>query len=73
MDRNKNFKPEVRDWFVALRKESVDRNEEPEATHVPCSVALRKESVDRNNSITATRTFEFDVALRKESMECFSF
>ena len=58
---------------VALRKESVDRNEEPEATHVPCSVALRKESVDRNNSITATRTFEFDVALRKESMECFSF
>lgn len=36
-------------------------------------VALRKESVDRNNSITATRTFEFDVALRKESMEWFSF
>ena len=58
---------------VALRKESVDRNIEKECLKGTTSVALRKESVDRNNSITATRTFEFDVTLRKESMECFSF
>ena len=53
---------------VALRKESVDRNNicNP-ATTLP-SVALRKESVDRNllpKSVTARDT----VALRKESVD----
>ena len=36
------------------------------------SVALRKENMDRN-SRTAASTFSKTVALRKESMECFSF
>ena len=34
---------------VALRKESVDRNEWIKAQYPGCRVALRKESVDRNN------------------------
>ena len=35
-------------WHVALRKESVDRNQRgPQKCHA-CRVALRKESVDRN-------------------------
>ena len=49
VDRNKNFKPEVRDWFkVALRKESVDRNGDAWIGLDSSGVALRKESVDRN-------------------------
>ena len=35
-------------FAVALRKESVDRNEHAEPTEQAQSVALRKESVDRN-------------------------
>ena len=34
--------------LVALRKESVDRNEWIKAQYPGCRVALRKESVDRN-------------------------
>ena len=33
---------------VALRKESVDRNQNDNPTQVDAEVALRKESVDRN-------------------------
>ena len=33
---------------VALRKESVDRNVDPESDSLTDDVALRKESVDRN-------------------------
>ena len=33
---------------VALRKESVDRNVDPDADALTDDVALRKESVDRN-------------------------
>ena len=36
--------------FVALRKESVDRNENAKPTKQAKGVALRKESVDRNYS-----------------------
>ena len=37
--------------MVALRKESVDRNEHPKpAEQIKVLVALRKESVDRNFS-----------------------
>ena len=40
---------------VALRKESVDRNDIAELTaHLPL-VALRKESVDRNTAFLAAR------------------
>ena len=35
-------------WYVALRKESVDRNNFTLTKDVPAGVALRKESVDRN-------------------------
>ena len=34
--------------YVALRKESVDRNDQSEHRARPGVVALRKESVDRN-------------------------
>ena len=34
--------------YVALRKESVDRNTLHETLNLTISVALRKESVDRN-------------------------
>ena len=41
--------PSIAGYFVALRKESVDRNEEQmEEEFIPEEVALRKESVDRN-------------------------
>ena len=36
-------------------------------------VALRKESVDRNGSVPRLQRGHAAVALRKESMECFSF
>ena len=34
--------------YVALRKESVDRNICDHLLNIPAGVALRKESVDRN-------------------------
>ena len=38
----------LRRCYVALRKESVDRNPKKGQTNNKVSVALRKESVDRN-------------------------
>ena len=53
---------------VALRKESVDRNEEQIEQETTPEVALRKESVDRN--FMASRRFRASwVALRKESVD----
>ena len=55
-------------FAVALRKESVDRNDIRHTASTCPSVALRKESVDRNdigNSTTALPS----VALRKESVD----
>ena len=44
---------------VALRKESVDRNEWIKAQYPGCRVALRKESVDRNLVVWAVvRVYE---------------
>ena len=40
--------PEMLNFTVALRKESVDRNHAPKYHRIPLRVALRKESVDRN-------------------------
>ena len=40
---------------VALRKESVDRNQEQVLAKIIRQVALRKESVDRNPTIKAMR------------------
>ena len=49
MDRNKGFEVQARPNHVALRKESVDRNEKFEGViAIKEYVALRKESVDRN-------------------------
>ena len=39
---------------VALRKESVDRNDNGAAVAVSDLVALRKESVDRNSPVSAS-------------------
>ena len=54
--------------YVALRKESVDRNSESTLKRGGYAVALRKESVDRNSN--SCRVFFDDrVALRKESVD----
>ena len=55
------------DW-VALRKESVDRNLLRVLLLFGLLVALRKESVDRNTSSSVTMVLE-TVALRKESVD----
>ena len=55
---------------VALRKESVDRNQLFCALFfVYTGVALRKESVDRNYSANAVDQILPGVALRKESVD----
>ena len=53
---------------VALRKESVDRNDNGNAVAVSDLVALRKESVDRNAGVSTHRK-TISVALRKESVD----
>ena len=42
--------------YVALRKESVDRNLNARSRNIPALVALRKESVDRNRAYITTTT-----------------
>ena len=54
--------------YVALRKESVDRNVDPDADSLTDDVALRKESVDRN-MLYNTSSLMKCVALRKESVD----
>ena len=55
-------------FWVALRKESVDRNEHAKPAEKAQTVALRKESVDRNFA-HARAAFCAQVALRKESVD----
>ena len=54
--------------WVALRKESVDRNVKIYLAGPPAVVALRKESVDRNSRVML-KSFSAPVALRKESVD----
>ena len=54
--------------IVALRKESVDRNQISPPTWMLTTVALRKESVDRNVGGSAVEVGYY-VALRKESVD----
>ena len=57
-------------WFVALRKESVDRNcVAGSLIGASILVALRKESVDRNSTALTTYSWRSVVALRKESVD----
>ena len=62
-------------FAVALRKESVDRNVDPDSdTLTDDVVALRKESVDRNFNSFRKKGQANNVALRKESVDrnsCF--
>ena len=69
MDRNLIGQHLINSRFVALRKESVDRNSSREVNIcIAGEVALRKESVDRNKrSPTAGQLGA--VALRKESVD----
>ena len=69
MDRNSlGAKADSPTKWVALRKESVDRNDIAELTaHLPL-VALRKESVDRNQEQVLAKIIR-QVALRKESVD----
>ena len=55
--------------YVALRKESVDRNLTSIVYHTNKYVALRKESVDRNVWCSSGGAFARPVALRKESVD----
>ena len=55
--------------FVALRKESVDRNSIVSASLTVSTVALRKESVDRNTLSKNPMISVDKVALRKESVD----
>ena len=54
---------------VALRKESVDRNNIFLYHTTKNTVALRKESVDRNATWMRTAKQQLYVALRKESVD----
>ena len=54
---------------VALRKESVDRNDDLQVPASVSKVALRKESVDRNYNATSNPANKLKVALRKESVD----
>ena len=54
---------------VALRKESVDRNNAVQVVVVVMDVALRKESVDRNMPSHWRMSRTGGVALRKESVD----
>ena len=54
---------------VALRKESVDRNQGVHYDNYNLHVALRKESVDRNSSGLSCLNPVSYVALRKESVD----
>ena len=69
MDRNARFAvPFILVLAVALRKESVDRNNPATLRKLAREVALRKESVDRNFHRHAVERGK-DVALRKESVD----
>ena len=69
MDRNQTGNATgIHTHWVALRKESVDRNLDTMQVIVIVMVALRKESVDRN-SFSAGRESDTTVALRKESVD----
>ena len=69
MDRNRGGDTHANRYYVALRKESVDRNREIVVPTPTIVVALRKESVDRN-LLRHCRDSVFErVALRKESVD----
>ena len=69
MDRNSKAFCSFSTHFVALRKESVDRNRDNEmALQEGMKVALRKESVDRNRACESG-FIASGVALRKESVD----
>ena len=70
MDRNRACILTILICTVALRKESVDRNNlfaNPGSTEL--TVALRKESVDRNYKERPGQKARPNVALRKESVD----
>ena len=59
MDRNaRKIRLVAPDISVALRKESVDRNQNTKPTKQAQCVALRKESVDRNTSFCSVSLFD---------------
>ena len=73
MDRNSTGILWVFDYYVALRKESVDRNNLNDQEVIVKDVALRKESVDRNPRWSNNNGMTAIVALRKESVDRNSF
>ena len=69
MDRNLGDRAVYQVNQVALRKESVDRNQYLSGVLDFAPVALRKESVDRNRISRLPRSGTARVALRKESVD----
>ena len=61
--------PSIAGYLVALRKESVDRNNAVKISCAWSEVALRKESVDRNFDAVQIVVVIVHVALRKESVD----
>ena len=59
-------------WSLSARRAWIEINNSLDSI-LAGVVALRKESVDRNLYLSAKATPSPPVALRKESMECFSF
>ena len=58
MDRNLDFCDDEHTEWVALRKESVDRNFHAVQIIIIVMVALRKESVDRNTNFRLASLFD---------------
>ena len=69
MDRNGCLLVSASIDYVALRKESVDRNLQGVMIMSILTVALRKESVDRNLICFGSLAGPSGVALRKESVD----
>ena len=61
-------------FAVALRKESVDRNQWIKSMYPGCRVALRKESVDRNEiGITTINSVRRSLSARRAWIEIWLF
>ena len=75
MDRNTlSENPMICVNEVALRKESVDRNIDPDADTLTDDVALRKESVDRNTGVsTHCQAIPGSLSARRAWIEIVAF
>ena len=71
MDRNLASVRLKSDLYVALRKESVDRNQRSTGLLWVFGVALRKESVDRNSELTRSEITQMSLSARRAWIEIY--